>query len=369
MGSKRRRQQAEHEFDSEPWPDASDLVDIGLEPIIAEGFTSGGFPYGQTLSEFRESMAIADRSRDWARAKSAMSRAVESLGLPAPEMGRGRRIGRGLSRKAFLAEVDAMAEGWPRDLVALVPRRNAPGKGASSVEREARLLRFLARQEVGFRVPDLAVAILDGDEAILVCEYVAGVPVDLRAGRAQSIVPWKLVGEIAASVHGLPVDELAWLGDCATRREHGERVVEELTDVEVSATSETREALQWLRENLPPDEPARLLHGDLLGHNLLSYPDRPVAVMDWVRAFIGDPAYDLAIVTRGIRRPFQVQGGLTKLLDAYAEHSDIELREAEVRFHEIALHLRWYWEAISGEEHGEPAPEVLARLRNLMRAV
>jgi len=40
-----------------------------------------------------------------------------------------------------------------------------------------------------------------------------------------------------------------------------------------------------------------------------------------------------------------------------------------VRFHEIALHLLWYAEAISGEEHGEQAPAVLARLRNLLRAV
>lgn len=262
-----------------------------------------------------------------------------------------------------------MAEGWPRDLVALVPRRDAPARGASRVEREARLLRFLARQDVEFRVPDLAVAVPDGDEAILVCEYVAGMPVDLRAGRALSFVPWKLVGEIAASVHGLPVDELAWMGGHATRREHGAQVVGELAGLADSAERETRDALEWLRENLPPDEPARLLHGDLLGQNLLFYPDRPFVVLDWERAIIGDPAYDLAIVTRGVRRPFQVQGGLTKLLDAYAEHSDVELRESEVRFHEIAFHLIWYARAISGGEHREPAPAVLARLRNLLRAV
>ncbi len=142
-------------------------------------------------------------------------------------------------------------------------------------------------------------------------------------------MPWKLVGEIAANVHGIPVAELAWLGDYATRREHG----------------------------------------DLLGQNLLFDPDRPIVVLDWERAIIGDPAYDLAIVTRGIRRPFQAPEGLTKLLDAYTEHSDVELRESEVRFHEIALHLRWYAETFSDEEHGEPAPSIRARLRNLLRAV
>jgi hypothetical protein len=166
MGSKQRRLQTELELESEPWPDESDLVYEGEEPIIAVGFTSGGCPYGSTLSEFRESMAVDDRRRGWARAKLAMGRAVESLGLPVPDVGRVRRIGHGLSRSAFLAEVDAMVEGWPRDLVALVPRRNAPARGASRVEREARLLRFLARQDFEFRVPDFAVAVPDGDEPI-----------------------------------------------------------------------------------------------------------------------------------------------------------------------------------------------------------
>lgn len=130
-----------------------------------------------------------------------------------------------------------------------------------------------------------------------------------------------------------------------------------------------RDAHRWLGENLPPDEPARLLHGDLLGQNLLMHPDRPTAVVDWEHALLGDPAYDLAIVTRGVRQPFQIAGGLAKLLAAYAERSGVELREREVRFHEIGLHLEWLLRALSGEAEVEPAPAVLARLRNLMRAV
>jgi thiamine kinase-like enzyme len=46
------------------------------------------------------------------------------------------------------------------------------------------------------------------------------------------------------------------------------------------------------------------LHGDLLPQNLLfTIPDdREIAVVDWECAQIGDAAYDLAIVTRGVRR-------------------------------------------------------------------
>jgi len=70
-----------------------------------------------------------------------------------------------------------------------------------------------------------------------------------------------------------------------------------------------------------------------------------------------------------VRRPFQVEGGLAKLLAAYAELSGTDLREEDVRFHEFCLHLTWYARAVSGEAEAEPAPPVLARLRNLLRAV
>ncbi len=371
MGTKQRRRKLEREFESEsePWPEESELYDVGEEPIIAAGFTPGGFPYGSTLSEFRESMTILDRRRPWARAKSAIVRAVESFGLSAPEVGRVRKIRRGLSRSAFAAEVHTATEIQPRNLVALVPHKNARARGMKIVEREAQILRFLARQKLGFRVPDFALAMPDSDEAILVCEHVTGLPADLRVGRVQALVPWKLVGEIAANVHAIPVGELAWLGGYATRREHGERLVQELANLERAHDCEAEDALGWLRKHLPPDEPARLVHGDLRGKNLLFDPDRPTVVLDWERAFLGDPAHDLAIVTRGSHRPFQVPGGLTKLLKAYAEHSDVALSESEVRFHEIALHLRWFAEALPGTRTHEPTKTFRAKLRNLLWAV
>jgi len=55
----------------------------------------------------------------------------------------------------------------------------------------------------------------------------------------------------------------------------------------------------------PPDDPSVLLHGDLLGQILLAM-DGPHHVINWEYATRGDPAYDLAIVTRGVEQPFQI---------------------------------------------------------------
>ena len=67
--------------------------------------------------------------------------------------------------------------------------------------------------------------------------------------------------------------------------------------------------------NLPEDGSSTVLHGDLLPQNLLlaieddSVGDPEIAVIDWECAQIGDAAYDLAIVTRGVRRPFGEKTG------------------------------------------------------------
>jgi aminoglycoside phosphotransferase (APT) family kinase protein len=42
-----------------------------------------------------------------------------------------------------------------------------------------------------------------------------------------------------------------------------------------------------------------LVHGDLAGTNLLWDGDRPVGVLDWDFAFVGDSAYDVACLADG----------------------------------------------------------------------
>lgn len=141
-----------------------------------------------------------------------------------------------------------------------------------------------------------------------------------------------------------------------TRRGHVAvfaRVLQELDE------PEARDAEAWIGEHLPPTTPASLLHGDLLGQNLLrSWDDAgPVGVIDWAEASVGDPAYDLAIVTRGHRTPFAVADGLERLVDAYNRLAGSPLSMADVRVHELILHAGFYQAAARdygrGSRHAE----------------
>ena len=69
--------------------------------------------------------------------------------------------------------------------------------------------------------------------------------------------------------------------------------------------------------------------------------------IDWEYAFIGDPAYDLAIVTRGAKRPFQASGGLERLLEAYLSSGGQEISKSDVREHELLLFLGWYEQSLA----------------------
>jgi aminoglycoside phosphotransferase (APT) family kinase protein len=162
-----------------------------------------------------------------------------------------------------------------------------------------------------FRVPKPLGALRDEGGVILVEAQVTGVPLELRAGKQGKVQPWKVIGEVAAAIHAVPVSELLPSIDCPVYAETLARSV-------AGDEAELRDACNWMLEHLPPAEPGLLLHGDLLGQNVFLGIDEPVGVIDWERAEAGDPAYDLAIVTRGVRQPFQVANGLERLLDAYA---------------------------------------------------
>ena len=90
-----------------------------------------------------------------------------------------------------------------------------------------------------------------------------------------------MVAEIAAKVHRIEVPSLP---ECVvghtTRREHA---LKELASLEGLEPAEARDARAWALEHLPPAAPATLVHGDLLGQNILIDPtaERPFAVSDW----------------------------------------------------------------------------------------
>lgn len=122
---------------------------------------------------------------------------------------------------------------------------------------------------------------------------------------------------------------------------------------------EARDSETWICEHLPQRTSASLLHGDLLGQN----PRRPwegngrIGVIDWAEARIGDPAYDLAIVTRGHRKPFGVSDGLARLVDTYNRAATRPLTVALVRVHELILHAIFYGAVARDYGPGSPHAE------------
>lgn len=352
---------------SEREPDSSDWIECGGEFMMAMGFTEGGAPYGLTADEFRQMNEREDRSAGWARAKRALRSAFEGAYPGAHvEIGYVKRLGEGLSRDVFAARIDLSPDPGQRSggYVVLVPRRHADRELGERTDREALLLARLARLRPPFRIPDVVGVVADGAHRLLVRRFVQGIDLDFRAGRLPGVRPWEIVGKLAASVHALNTRSLVdVLPGYPSRREHARAEVGDAF-ARLNGDDVADQARAWALDHLPPDVPAVLLHGDLLGQNILLAPETAPALIDWEYAQRGDPAYDLAIVTRGVRQPFQVERGLDKLLDAYTEHGGRPLERTEVVVHELCLAARWYRDSLEGV--GRHPPE---QSRNFLRGI
>ena len=360
MGRRRREPRNE----AEPSFDGLELEEARGELIHVIDWTEGGAPFGPTLAELRHVAELDDPKAGWVRAKRALLDVLAEQGHVVVDVGRLTKVGSGLSRDVYGAWVEH-EEGREQKYAVLLPRADAGSDLDDRTVREARLLAWLGGLALPFRTPAaIGTTCDDAGHVVLVCTYVRGEPLDLRAGRQHAVKPWEIVGTVAAAIHtvsGEDVEERT-IG-FATRRAHAEDALRVLEGIEAP---ELGEAAAWAREHLPPDEPSSLLHGDLLGQNILLGLGEPHAVIDWERAMRGDPAYDLAIITRGVRQPFQIAAGLEKLLDAHASHGGHSVTCAHVRLHELCLFAHWYREALAGRGAHSPAVE-LDRLRRFAR--
>jgi aminoglycoside phosphotransferase (APT) family kinase protein len=271
-------------------------------------------------------------------------------------------IGDGCSRDIFAAEV-GFVDGRCEAYVVALPRADAEPGLDDRTSRELRLIARLRTRSFPFRLPEMVGAFPDGARLALVRRFARGIELELRSGR-QPVRPWAIVGEVAAAVHTVPgTDVEDIVPGAATRREHALQAISALAELDAV---EMRDARAWALAHLPPAEPGALLHGDLLGQNILLSVDGPPHVIDWEYARTGDPAYDLAIVTRGVKQPFQIDRGLERLLDAYRDRGGRDIAADHVHVYELCLIAGWYRDAVSGQGTHSPAHEI-DRMRSLLR--
>ena len=363
MARSKRRARRDTGAHDEPMFDEADLEWCGDTLIYVAGRTEAGFAYGVAVADLRRDQERQARGAGWARAKRVLRELFEREVGAVHDIGQVKKIGDGLSRDIFAAEV-GLADGRCDTYVVALPR---PGAEAALDERTSRELRLMARlrgRRFPFRVPEMIGAFPDGDRLALVRRFAAGIELDLRAGRQPSIRPWAIVGEVAAAIHAVPgSDVVDILPGAATWRAHA---LDEMAAFAGLDPGEMKDAHAWALAHLPPAEPSTLLHGDLLGQNILLAIHGPNHVIDWEYARRGDPAYDLAIVTRGVKQPFQIANGLERLLDAYRARGGRDITANQVHLYELCLIARWYRAALSGHGAHPPAHE-LGLMRSLLR--
>jgi aminoglycoside phosphotransferase (APT) family kinase protein len=267
-------------------------------------------------------------------------------------VGRITLLGEGLSNVVYGAWIERVG-GQKETVVVKLPSRDAEPDRDERMRAEAVVLHHLSSQSLPFSVPRPLGEVRTRTGLAVVQEWMDGLEVDLGAPRFPGGKPWELVARVAAAVHTVDPEPLrALIRGHTTRRDHALEfalVMQELDE------PEAKDSEAWVREHLPPAAPTRLLHGDLLGQNLRrSWDDGRIAVIDWAESLLGDPAYDLAIVTRGARKPFACTDGLARFLDAYNRLAETPLTTQEVHLHEVILGAHMY-RAVN-REYGAGSP-------------
>lgn len=252
---------------------------------------------------------------------------------------RGRGLSPDLANQAYVLRLLEQREEWQKGPE---PRER--------LMREAETLRILKTSNFAHPTPTFICFVQDSEsETVGMIE--TGLPGD-SLGRHKDRSTLGLIGRVAADVHRLEIETFPHLPSSKSRTEHVKSQLAELDEALFVNFPLAREVRQWIAAQIPPDNRSCVLHGDLLPQNLLcdwpasgQQPDAQVGVVDWEMARIGDPAYDLAIVSRGDRKVLGVRDGLKVLINDYLEFGGRPVSLADVRVHEFLLLLRWLEEA------------------------
>lgn len=247
-----------------------------------------------------------------------------------------------------------------REVVVRMPRQQGrdgqPERGLRSVVARRRLL----EQGLPFEIPR-PLGTVETDAGLAVVEtWMNGV--ELAAATTDVVDPAEVTATVAAACHSVDDPELRReLGGPVDGRDHGLEALE----VFESASSPILElAREWCSDHLPAGKSTSLLHGDLLAQNMLvetGEGEPRIVVLDWDDVQYGDPALELAVVTRGYETVFGSGGSRLELLEAYERVGQREIGDEELRFWELVVLAREYKTA-----EGSRAKWLVERMENVI---
>jgi aminoglycoside phosphotransferase (APT) family kinase protein len=200
-----------------------------------------------------------------------------------------------------------------------VLRRKPPGAllpSAHAVDREFRVISALRDTDV----PVPKTLCYCSDDAVIgtpfyVMEYVDGVIfTDHQLPTLTNTQRTKVYDELARVIAALHSIEPAAVGleDFGRPGNYVERQIARWTRQYRASETETIEAMErlidWLPRHAPPDESARIIHGDYRLGNMIFHRTelRILAVLDWELATLGSPLSDFAYPCMMWRLPQQI---------------------------------------------------------------
>ena len=207
------------------------------------------------------------------------------------------------------------------DATALVLRKKPPGPilpSAHQVDREFRVMRALAG--TGVAVPRMHVLCDDPDvigTAFFVMDAIPGrvfrnpaLPDVATEGRRPIYLA--MAGTLAA-LHAVDWRAVGLEGYGKTADYFGRQVGRWAGQIEKSRTEDMpalESLVEWLKANVPPDEPATIVHGDYRLENLVFADTGPsvLAVLDWELSTLGHPMADLAYNCLPFHLPSRLKG-------------------------------------------------------------
>lgn len=205
-----------------------------------------------------------------------------------------------------------------------VLRRKPPGPllpGAHAIDREARVMMALAGQ--GF--PVAPIHGMCADAAIIGTPFYVMAMVEGRIFwdpalpdllHTERSACFDAMNAALAQLHRIDPD-VAGLGDYGRRDGYVTRQIARWSrqyreDEAAGRLADMDRLIEWLPAHLPPERPARIIHGDFRIDNMIFHPTEPriLAVLDWELSTLGDPVADFAYHLMMYRLPRHIMSGL-----------------------------------------------------------